>query len=102
MCVCVCVVQVGEVRRAQEEQKAEGREGQEERRRLQVELGLLQARLDSASSQLQQARNRCPAAYDHTLCSAVYMYISIQRLLRHTGKRSTLGQLLSSLRRQGR
>lgn len=54
----LCYVQISDLQQGKQELEIEVKEGQEDRRRLQVQLGHLQAQLDSANSDLLQARER--------------------------------------------
>lgn len=67
-------MQVSELQRGKQELETEIKEGREDRQRLQVQLGHLQAQLDSANSELLQARERYPTS---SLC----IYLLLLRVL---------------------
>lgn len=94
---------MSELQRGRQEQETESKQSQEERRRLQVELGHLQAQLETANSHLQQARDR----YVRTICMQDQqplhtLLTSDAGLFPNTGRLSTHGQQLNSSRRRGR
>ena len=98
--VVVVCVQVSGLQQGRQEQEAEEKEGREERRRLQVQLGHLQAQLQSATSQLQQSRERYCVLTSHQSLSLSSCYICVY--LACTERLSTREPQLNSLRRQDR
>ena len=94
-CGCGDVVQVSGLQRGRQEQEAEDKEGREERRRLQMQLGHLQAQLQSATSQLQQSRERSYQSLTFIWPLTCVYVASTERLSTHEPQ-------LNLLRRQGK
>lgn len=92
----MCPVQISDLQQGKQELETEMKEGQEDRRRLQVQLGHLQAQLDSANSELLQARERywmCPVSQFPTpksVCTLHYRETEYSRataeLIREAGQ----------------